>query len=355
MSDDPTPAPSVPKPRAAGLALILGALGLAAGAYALWLAHGAAAQVAQLTSAQGQTESARSGDATRLAAGIEALKRQVDSESQRRSDLDALARSMREETLGLGERAGLLEDAVRKLAERRQDGDASLHLAEAEYLLRLGTERYLLFRDADAARQAYQLADAVLADLGDPVYAGVRQTLAAELAALEHSPQPDRTGLITRLDALEGTLGDLPLGDAPLRPVQAPVRTDWWSRVRAAFADTVRVRRVSTAEAAMLGPSQAALARQTLSLDLALAQGAIAASDDARARAVLAGAARRAERWLPREDARAKAFTDALASISQGLPATAPPAIGKALTELSNLRAAHNLTIEVRGKAKSGP
>jgi uroporphyrin-3 C-methyltransferase len=135
----------------------------------------------------------RAEDARTTGAELDALKRTLDSETKRHTDSDALGKSLREEVLGLSERAGLIEDALRNLAERHDDGETSLRLGEAEFLLRLGAERHRLFRDPTGAATAFELADGVLAELDDPLYAGVRQTIAAELAELRAEPAPDRT------------------------------------------------------------------------------------------------------------------------------------------------------------------
>ena len=78
----------------------------------------------------------------------------------------------------MGERAALLEDAVARLADNRLRGEVMLRLNEAEFLLLLGEERLRLFGDVPAAIQAYNLSEAALASLDDPVLATLRQTLA---------------------------------------------------------------------------------------------------------------------------------------------------------------------------------
>jgi len=352
----PVPVPTPPLPRAAGIALILGVIASAAGGYALWLAHDARTRAAALEHAQSSTEGARAEDARTTGAELDALKRTLDSETKRHTDSDALGKSLREEVLGLSERAGLIEDALRNLAERHDDGETSLRLGEAEFLLRLGAERHRLFRDPTGAATAFELADGVLAELDDPLYAGVRQTIAAELAELRAEPAPDRTALIARLDALESTLGELPFGAPGERAAPEVPDQSWWGRIKAAFADAVRIRRVASSEAAMLGPANAALARQALALDLALAKAGIAAGEDPRARVALESATRRSAVWLPPEDKRVAAFRRGITEISGALPDQTVLEIGKAQAELGNLRAARALSLGTRkGKDKARP
>ena len=258
--------------------------------------------------------------------------------------------------LGLSERAGLIEDALRNLAERRDDGETSLRLGEAEFLLRLGAERYRMFRDPAGAMNAFALADGVLAELDDPLYAGVRQTIAAELAELRAQPSPDRTAMIARLDALDASLAELPFGAPGERGAPVEQDTSWWGRIKAAFADAVRIRRAASSEAALLGPANAALARQALALDLALAKASVAAGEDARARVALQSAERRSKLWLPAEDKRVADFRQGLDEIGSTLPVAAPVELGKAQAELGNLRAARTLGLgSSKGKGKARP
>jgi uroporphyrin-3 C-methyltransferase len=356
MSEEQATSRTVPlKPGAAGVALIVALLALGAGGYGLWLGSDASRRVRALEAAQSHTEQARSGDSERLGGELAALKHTLEGESQRHADSDALGRTLREEVLGLSERAGLMEDALRSLAERKDDGEVALRLSEAEFLLRLGSERYGLFHDPASAREAFRLADGTLAALDDPLFAGVRQTIAAELAELESAPAPDRTGLVARLDALDVSLAGLPFGGNGETRTAAEPEQGWFARVRAAFADAVRIRRVASGETAMLGPANAALARQAVALDLALAKAAVAAGDDARAHTAIGSAARRVAQWLPADDARVKSFRGALDEINAALPEHEQLKLGKAQAELGNLRAARTLSVGLRAKAKGKP
>ena len=143
--------------------------------------------------AQSSTEGARAEDARTTGAELDALKRTLDSETKRHTDSDALGKSLREEVLGLSERAGLIEDALRNLAERHDDGETSLRLGEAEFLLRLGAERHRLFRDPTGAATAFELADGVLAELDDcSTRACARPSPRSRRAPCRAGPRPYR-------------------------------------------------------------------------------------------------------------------------------------------------------------------
>ena len=117
----------------------------------------------------------------------------------------------------MGERAALLEDAVARLADNRLRGEVMLRLNEAEFLLLLGEERLRLFGDVPAAIQAYNLSEAALASLDDPVLATLRQTLAQEILALRSVPADPRPAIRAELSTLSASLDQLPASRAGSR------------------------------------------------------------------------------------------------------------------------------------------
>ena len=70
--------------------------------------------------------------------GLEQVREGQQRLSQRLDSSTATNQVLREEILGMGERAGLLEDAVARLAQSRMSGDSVLRLNEAEFLLSMG-------------------------------------------------------------------------------------------------------------------------------------------------------------------------------------------------------------------------
>ena len=92
---------------------------------------------------------------------------------------------LRDELLGIGQRAALLEDSVAKLADPERHGAQALRLDEVELLLSQGQQRLQIAGDLDGARRAYALAGGVLDGIDDPAYLSLRQALAQERAALD--------------------------------------------------------------------------------------------------------------------------------------------------------------------------
>src|SRR5688500_6804348 len=154
VSDDPTstelsapPPPVVAAPaprtrRGPGWPLLLLLLVGVAG-FAAW-------QGFRLQRTEVQTEAWRAaGDALQrrgdaLEAASQAQQRAYKALETRAADNAATNKVLREELLGMGERAGLLEDAVARLADNRLRGEVMLRLNEAEFLLLLGEERLRL-------------------------------------------------------------------------------------------------------------------------------------------------------------------------------------------------------------------
>ncbi|HET9483014.1 MAG TPA: uroporphyrinogen-III C-methyltransferase [Xanthomonadales bacterium] len=336
----PARAPAGASGATGGIALLLALVAALAAGYALWRSvafereHGTRlVQIAQNTRTQSDTLAALTRQTETLVGRGSALERRI-------ADAETVNRSLREELLGLGERARLVEDAVASLAASRLEGAAALRLNEAELLLRLGTARLSLFRDAQGAIAAYRLADDQLARLDDAMFAGVRQTIAAEVAELSAHGGAPLDATLAELDAIADALPDLPSRDALPPAEAAPAATAGYrARLAHVLGSLVRVRRIDETGDAALAPLDAATARASVELELGLAKAALAAHDDARFARTIA----RVRAALTRSfDASSAPVRDVLARLERVAAGAAPaalPAAGRALQELSNLRA----------------
>lgn len=283
-----------------------------------------------------------------LALRVDALTR---TEQQMRSDLDALRarladadsvnRSVREELLGAAERARSLEDAVAHLADERLSGRDALSLNEAEFILQLAGERLRLFQDPAAAIAAYRLADSALAAAEDPLFASVRQTIAAEIAALEAAQPLQTQATLGALATLRTQLATLPTRAASARVESSDSGESRFARV---FGQFVRIRRGEADPD--LGMRDAGLARSLAALDLRAAEAALFARDGTAFTRALASARSGIGAGFDND---AAAVRDALAEIDRlaALPmAPALPELGTALRELRNLRTTRALSRE---------
>jgi uroporphyrin-3 C-methyltransferase len=325
-----------PRQRAGvGAALPIALLALALAGYAAWR---------EVASESGRA-SAVSADAQRLGTQVEALAHSVeqlrgnaDTLRTRMDDTDKVDKSEREELLGLSERARLVEDAVANLADKRLSGHDALVLNEAELLLSLGGERYALFHDAGAAVAAYRLADTALSEVEDAAFSTVRQSVEAEIGALNALQANDPAPLSIRLAQLRAQMPQLPAGTRLPSPAPAAEESRLW-RVLAAF---VQVHHGEDVQASP-GLRDAGLARSLATLDLRDAEAALLARDDAHYQAALLSA----RSQLSAFDASAPAVVAAhaeLDTLAQAVLAPPPPPLfGAALRELRNLRATHAL------------
>lgn len=225
--------------------------------------------------------------ASALEQRLDAMRTEQRAQAQRLQQADATNRVLRDELLGLGQRAALLENSVSQLADPERNGVQALRLDELELVLGLAEQRLRLAGDLDGARRGYALAARLLDGLRDPAWLDLRQTLAQERSALDALGPDPRAVAAGRLEAFDATLPALPVtGAAPV-----DVALPWWRR---AFARIVDVRKADTAVAIAPGDRTAGLA--ALQLELTLARAAAERRDAAGYRQALA----RADGWIAR-------------------------------------------------------
>lgn len=334
-----TPAPP-PARRGGGFALLVALLALVVAGVALWRGH------TLLEGRAASDEALRSDLQARidtLQHALEQRKRDLDGLRARVTDADGVNRSVREELLSLAERSRHLEDAVANLAEQRLGGRDALARNEAEFLLQQAAERLRLFHDAESAMLAYRLADSALAAAEDPVFASVRDTIKAELSALQASrPQQTRSGLAT-LERIRGSLASLP----PPRPAngEAPATSRWQELI----GHFVHIRH-DRDEGRIRGGER--LERALVALDLREAEAALLGREPEAWTAALARARAGIEANYDTSAAPTRAALDALAELAAAPLAPPLPELGSALKELRNLRVTRALALPPAGATR---
>lgn len=306
----------------------------------------AAALYARHTLQQGQTEAARwQADSealdqrlAELERGIGQLRQSQQALTQRIDSTSATHQVLREEVLGMGERAGLLEDAVARLSQSRMSGDALLRLNEAEFLLSMGSERLSLYADVPATIQAFSLAEGTLAGLDDPALSTLRQTLAQELIQLRAVPPDPRPQLRAELAQLATQLADLPASREG--EVEALGAGD--SRLAQLLGQLVTVRRVDP-QTTLLGPAQRQAALAAIALQLELAQAALARPDQAAFDSALAQVENNAAGLFDAGQADVQQWFERIAELRQARLLPQLPVLGATLRELRALRAARHV------------
>jgi uroporphyrin-3 C-methyltransferase len=320
-ASDPTSNPA-PTRRSPAVLWLLFALLVAFAAWrgwAWWQARQQAAGAAQFDTQQ---------QLGALEARLESLRREQRSQAQRLQQADATNRLLRDELLGLGQRAALLEDTVSKLADPDRHGAQALRLDEVEMLLGVAQQRLQLAGDLDGARRAYALAAGMLNGIDDPAYLSLRQTLGQERAALDALGVDPARAAAAQLDVLSARLARLPEPAAT-----APGHGPWWQRLLGRVVD------VQPSDRAQLrAPAERAAAMDALQTELTLARAALERRDTTAWRAALA----RAERWLPRlwaDTPQLRAQRNALAALRTHSLALPLPMLGSTLGQLRTMRA----------------
>ena len=279
--------------------------------------------------------------------GAEQARHDAETLRARLDDEGKVNQSLREQLLGLGERARLVEDAIANLAEKHLTGHDAMLLDEAEMLLALGAERFTLFHDPAATLAAYRLADTSLAALEDPAFSTVRQSIGAEIDALTNLASVDVAATSAALAALRGAAAQLPAAQRDRAAADTAADSHWWS----VFGNFVRVR-TGEDSAVLAQRHDAALGRQLYVLDLRDAEAALLARDALRYGGALAEAQAALKLDFDTDAGAVKAARAKLEQLGKAELAPPPPALlGAALKELRNLRATHALRQAPRAPA----
>jgi uroporphyrin-3 C-methyltransferase len=310
--------------------LLLIAIGAAAGG--IWLSQQRAERADRTQMEWQQVADELRGRQTEVDRSLDALRARQQTTLERLDDVAASQRVVRGELLGISERSSLLEDALTRLAQSRQEGAQAMLLDEAEFLLLTGEERASLFNDPASAIRAFALADSALASLDEPIYATVRPTIAAEIASLRRLPADRRAPLRASLSRVESELRQLPTtGDAGDKGADK-------SRIAELLGQLVTVRRLDEAGAA-LTPLARAARMDTIGLQLRLALSAYESGDHPGFVNGINAAVAMAEPLFDDDNQPAQAALSQLRELSAAAAPIEMPALGAALAELRGLRA----------------
>ncbi|MDZ7668668.1 MAG: uroporphyrinogen-III C-methyltransferase [Gammaproteobacteria bacterium] len=273
----------------AGLALLLSLLAVAGTGYVYYEViergdvPGLADRVARL---QGDVASAterfaeeQRGQAQRRESALQELRAEqraavAELRAQQRA---ALAELREEQRAALQASEATLRQALTDAAQQPPAGVEVWRQAEARYLLRIANHRLELQRDAGGALRLLRRADAVLAELDDPVWYDVRARLAEDINDLENLSRSDLPGLFARLEALKGELDSLPVREPrfrrpPPEPEPAAADDSVWGALTEQLSGLLRIRRLDTTAKPLLAPEEAVYLKLNLHLMLERAQ-----------------------------------------------------------------------------------
>jgi len=264
-----------------------------------------------------------------LESRLDALRNEQRTQVQRLQQADATNRLLRDELLGIGQRAALLEDSVSKLADPDRHGAQALRLDEVEMLLGMAQQRLQLASDLDGARRAYALAAGLLDGIDDPAYLSLRQTLAQERSALDAAGVDPVRKAANTLDAIERAVATLPTSATAREAGQRR----WWERIASRLIEVQPSDRTQLRAA-----SDRAAGEDALRIELTLARAALERRDVRAWQAALA----RADAWLPRvwpDSPALRAQRKALQALRVQSLAVGTPVLGTTLAQLRSMRA----------------
>lgn len=327
------PAPNTPPPRRrrsrAWLWLLLLALLAVAGwrGWLWWQARSDQAQAVQVA------QTADNQRLTALEARIETLRKGQRAQAQRLQQAEATNRLLREELLGIGQRAALLEDSVTKLAEPGLRSVQALRLDEVELLLSTAQQRLTLAGDIEGARHAYALAAGLMKEIDDPEWLGLRQAVAQETAAIAATGIDPRGAISERLDRLAAGLAKLP-DQETVAQAQPQEDASWLQRL---LSRVVQVQ-PTNADTRLVAPDQREAGLMAVQIELALARAALERRDTQAFHDALT----RLDAWLlrlwPASSAR-KQQRQTLQQLGETSLELSLPELGSSLRQLRAMRA----------------
>jgi uroporphyrin-3 C-methyltransferase len=221
---------------------------------------------------------------------LQRAQRLQQSLEKKLADTQSRTGLLRDEVLGVNQRAAILEENVREMAKEQNNSRQSVQLEALELLLVMADARLHVDGDLPGALRAMRLANQVAADIRDSQMINMRQSLIQEMQAM--SSATDRKPIAAgELDALEGTL--------PQLSARLPGQTDAGNKTdRNGFQRLldamVQVR--SADEQSLLGANDRSAAEAALALEIAIARAALNKRDNSSFQASV----RRIDGWLKR-------------------------------------------------------
>ena len=178
------------------VALVLSVAALGLSGYMYWSSEQSRNQIQLLSANIDSAVASAKADSSERISGLSQQLGQVQERTEQLRSLNTQTEQSIE-TLH-----GRLTQAVQQMNAQQQVSDKDWLLAEAEYLLRLANQRVLMENSASGALALLRSADKVLQEADDVSLYPIRQSLAADISALEGVPRLDVEGIYLRLSAM---------------------------------------------------------------------------------------------------------------------------------------------------------
>lgn len=178
---------------------------------------------------------------------------------------------------------------LRDQVSKRADG---WMIEDAEYLVRVASQRLQLAGDTRTAIRALEGAEQRLKAMGDPSLLQVRKKVTDDIVALQAVPRPDITGMALTLSGLAKKVDDLPVAGVNPGQVMAAhngaggqARTKaegwsgFWTRFWSQLKSLVVIRHEGSSSEALVPPDQRFFLKENLKLKLEAARLALLRED----------------------------------------------------------------------------
>lgn len=330
--DAPTVAPAQKDGRAAvaGLALLVGLVGLAAGGYSIW-------QLKQLPVQEPLRMEDVQAASRQQMSRFEEQVQQLESRLARLEQLPS-AQELGEQRRLLGQ---LQADQQRMSARVERVLGASREqwqLAEVEHLLRMAMLRLSAMQDVNSAVSLVEEADLILRRQNDPGSYAARQKLLQGLEALRSLPELDRTGLFLQLGALGGQASQLTSLAPEFQLGEAPSEAEVDSRWQRWLDEATRYVRIDfnagTDVRPLLAGQSLAQVRLALSLAIEQAQWAVLNGNTEVYRQSLEQAVRLIDDHFSSDNVQSRGLRDRIEALSSRQVSVTLPDLAPALQAL---------------------
>lgn len=330
-------------------------------AYGVWMLFPQMQQQwQQQQQALAAVEKQQAAEKTSLAESADAINdqmagvRQASDESL--AQAQQLAEEMKAELRSITERLNAHNQRLLSLSNTSRE---DWMLAEANYLLRLASQRLLVDRQATSALGLMEAVDDILQELAMPDLFSVRQALARDLGAVRLAAEVDREGIYLRLDGLIHNMEQLPLyqnplSDSPTVEMVEPESVDageqasetaepemgtwpWAQQYLDAAGDRLSqyfvLKRHDQPQSALIAPTQESYLRQNVRLSLESAQVAMLREQNEIYAASLGQAIDLVQRYFPETPA-SKALIEELTGLEERPIAVDLPHIDNSIEQL---------------------
>ncbi len=223
-------------------------------------------------------------------------------------------------------------------------------LAEAEYLIRLGSQRVMMEADPEGAIALYEAADTIVRDAEGVVAFELRQALAADIVSLKGVSDLDVDGLFVKISALINQIDLLKhrqlqyIAVENADPVEKPQNllarlVQFAASAGDRLSGLVDYRTEGGVVTPILPPKEEYYLRQNLVMKLQLAQLGLLRSDQRIFSASLQETSEWIDRYFDREDGTTKAVQETISAISLVNIEREMPDVSASLREVRKLLA----------------